>query len=267
MTTYFDKPNSRLVFIKQKASASYWDQHWQADDLKTKIEQAASNKYYTAVTRRFLQPKPSTRILDGGCGHGSVVLSLTRAGYDAHGVDYARQTITAASNLYPDLKLSYGDVAALDAPDKSFHGYWSLGVIEHYYEGYNAIIKEMHRVLKPNGFLFITFPHLSLLRHLKTKVNAYPPWLENNQLRHSFYQFALNYQHVTNDLSRLGFTLRYHRPIDGLKGLKDEVAWLKTPIKSLTGSPHYISRKISTAISELASPVSGHVMLQVLQKQ
>jgi len=55
----------------------------------------------------------------------------------------------------------FSDVRKLNFPDHYFDGYWSLGVIEHFYKGYDEIIHKIYRVLHPGGFLFLTVPEMS----------------------------------------------------------------------------------------------------------
>ena len=71
------------------------------------------------------------------------------------------------------------DVRNLNFDDGFFDGYWSLGVIEHFYEGYERIIKEVNRVIKRNGFVFLTFPSLSFLRKFKSKWGLYVDYHES----------------------------------------------------------------------------------------
>jgi len=42
----------------------------------------------------------------------------------------------------------------LKFPNNFFDGYWTLGVIEHFWEGYNQIIEEAKRVIKPGDIYF-----------------------------------------------------------------------------------------------------------------
>ena len=48
------------------------------------------------------------------------------------------------------------DLDDLPVEDESVDGYWSLGVIEHFYDGYGEILSEMHRVIKRDGFFDIS---------------------------------------------------------------------------------------------------------------
>ena len=71
------------------------------------------------------------------------------------------------NKIDPNLNIKFSDVKHLFLEDNSVAGYWSLGVIEHFWDGYSEISNEMLRVIKPEGFLFITHPYISSLRRLK----------------------------------------------------------------------------------------------------
>ena len=67
----------------------------------------------------------------------------------------------------PDLNIETGDITNLVFGNSEFDGYWSLGVVEHLESGAGKAFDEMARVIKENGYLFITFPHMSKLRKIK----------------------------------------------------------------------------------------------------
>jgi len=264
-TTQYDRTRDRLVMFNKAATAEFWDSLWQSDNLRKQIELESANSFYVAQTQRVLPANPDTRVLDAGCGRGAVVLSHARAGYDAYGIDFAAQTIDAARQLYPELKLSVADVRQLPFEDNFFSAYWSLGVIEHFYDGYQEVIVEARRVIKPGGFLLITFPHLSGLRKLKISLRAYEQFDSPASAPINFYQFALNYRKVLHELQQLGFELRYRRSLDGLKGLNDEVAALRPLIKTILHSRSRLIQMSGAALSEAFAPVAGHIVLLVLQ--
>lgn len=89
--------------------------------------------------------------------------------------------------------------------DNTFVGYWSVGVIEHFWEGYGVILKEMRRVLKPGDYLFLSFPYMSPLRRLKSKIGLYSEF--NGKGKEDFFQFALNEKLVMTDFKTIGFKL------------------------------------------------------------
>lgn len=267
MKKFYDHRGNRLVFVSHKASPVFWDQHWSTSDLKQTILRGAANKFYTNITRRYLSPSKKTKVLDGGCGRGEVVYALSQAGYNAHGVDFAKHTAQGINQTMPHLSISYGNITQLDFPDNYFDGYWSLGVIEHYYHGYQNITREMYRVINRGGYLFITYPYLSPLRKIKIALGSYPSLKTRANEPSNFYQFALDKNTVTRDLSALGFILKYQRPVDGFKGLRDEVSLIQPLLRKINTNPAAIMRYLRAAIAEVATPISGHIMLQVFKKQ
>ncbi|HLD25606.1 MAG TPA: class I SAM-dependent methyltransferase [Candidatus Andersenbacteria bacterium] len=267
MTTQYDARSGRLVMRQQAPTALFWDSLWQVDDMRQQIEEESRNTFYVGLTKRFVPPGPHVRMLDAGCGRGAVVLSHQREGYDAYGIDFAQQTITQAEQAFPALQLSVADVRKLPFPDNYFSAYWSLGVIEHFFNGYQEILTEARRVIAPGGYLFMTFPYLNPLRKLKIKLRAYTKASQPQKEPSDFYQFILNYLHVRHDLEKLGFQLRHQQAVDGLKGISTEVPLARPALQKLLRSRGKLARVTGAAITELAAPLAGHIMLLVMQRR
>lgn len=263
----YDAQHNRLVYSGQPATDAFWTDHWQQGADINRLFHKRSDPLIPRLTRRYLPQPKGIRVIDGGCGVGQHVARLQRIGYEAYGVDFARSVVERVQKLRPDLNILYGDVRHLPFPDEFFHGYWSIGVIEHFFQGYGKVADEMHRVLKPGGFLFLTFPHLSALRRYKAKRGHYQPFQKHAMNDHQFYQFALNASRVLADFERRGFRLRYQTQTDGLKGLKDEVPKLKPSLQRLYDSPSLIARVAKVAVSQILMPVTGHSAVLVLQKK
>jgi ubiquinone/menaquinone biosynthesis C-methylase UbiE len=75
--------------------------------------------------------------------------------------------------------LPMGDILDIHYPDSSFDAYVSMGVIEHFEEGPGQALLEAHRVLKPDGLIFVSVPTVNTLRKvvrrpLRTLINALP---------------------------------------------------------------------------------------------
>lgn len=266
-TKYFDSTRNRLVFIRTKATADFWDDLWSTEDLRKDIQKGAHDRFITKNTRKFLQPSSDIRILEGGCGKGQFVYALSEANYQAYGIDFAPKTVAKIHEAMPDLKITLGDVRKTEFPDDFFDGYWSIGVIEHFYQGYAETIREMARITKPGGYLFLTFPYLSPLRKLKALVGCYPLFKEKAVDLNNFYQFALDHVGVTKDLENIGFSLVYKKPFDGIKGFKDEAGPLQPLLQRIYNHPSFIAKLFTSALSFLLSPVSSHSILLVLKKK
>jgi SAM-dependent methyltransferase len=168
----------------------------------------------------------------------------------------------------PEIDFRLGDVRNLHFDDGYFAGYWSLGVIEHSWKGYDEIAREMVRVLRPGGYLFLTFPHMSLLRRAKVRLGGYAPWQGAGEAPKAFYQFALDHGQVIDRFMHLGFTLRRSRKIDGIKGLKDEIDLLKPllqPLYDYRGGC-LLLKAGRYVLDRMLASWTGHVMILVLRK-
>lgn len=97
----------------------------------------------------------SVRVLDVGCGPGWLVERLRERGYmDLHGCDFVETTSDECEYTRIDL-----DADGLDRyEDESFDIVVSSEVMEHL-ERPAAILRDMARVVKPGGHLFVTVPN------------------------------------------------------------------------------------------------------------
>jgi len=262
---YFDPKYHRLVFINTRTNPLFWDQHWRKYNIqKLYPPKFSSFDLVIKYTKKFLPP--GSRILEGGCGRGQNVYKLCKEGYIAEGIDYADETVREAKKYFPQLNVQKRDIRHTRFPDNYFDGYWSIGVIEHYYRGYGEIIDEMARVLKKNGFLFISFPWMSPLRKMKAKLNLYPLWEEKLELQKNFYQFALNANCVKKNIKKRGFIFIEQHYLDGTKGIKDECSITKPLLQKLYDSPRPVMRALNFSLSLLSSRITSHSLLCIFQK-
>jgi SAM-dependent methyltransferase len=262
---FYDRQRKCIVFINEVADSDFWDNHW----LKNKGSKSTkfSRKNFTIKnTLPYLKPHDGP-ILEGGCGNGNNVNILHAFNYDVIGLDYAEKTIKNLKITFPNLNFEYGDVRSLPYNGNYFAGYWSVGVIEHFWNGYDAIASEMARVIKPGGYLFITFPQMSILRKFKAVINLYPiKHLEGEPP--NFYQFALDSGSVVKDFNTRGFNVVKIKPYSAIKGLKDEIAILKKPLQYLFDNKtgNLFVKIMQKSIEILFSRFAGHSILIVLRK-
>lgn len=264
---YFDKERHRLVYINQQATSTFWDAQWQAENGRETKALASKNTYVSKLTQKYLAPEDGP-ILEGGCGNGQHVTALTHNGYRCIGVDYAPRTVLTINRTSPGLQVYLGDVRNLSFTSNYFMGYWSIGVIEHFWDGYEAIAQEMVRVIQPGGYLFLTFPYMSPFRKLKAKLGFYNRRSDFQGQPADFYQFALNHHAVIQKFQELGFQLVDTKSLDGLKGFKDEIGAFKPVLQKFynyRGRSVLIrgSRKILT---EMLAGFFGHAILLVLKR-
>ena len=259
----YDATNKRLAMFTREATPDFWDEQWSKDELLKNIQSGTTYHFLKSITAKHIPA--GGRILEGGCGTGQVVFCLDAWGYEAYGVDYAARTVEIVRELVPKLRIRVGDVRHLDFPNSFFDGYWSLGVIEHFWEGFDPITKEAVRVLKPGGTLFLTFPWMSPLRRLKAGLGLYPD-VGSTQEIGTFYEFMLDRRAVVRTLESQGFSCVEFMPYDALKGLKDEIPFLHPMLKKLYKSKTRVARAIRYALTMLFAQLTGHMILLVCKK-
>jgi len=251
----------RLVYLDKKATPEYWDRRWEAEGKPGPV--SARDEVVT-VTAAHL-PR-GARILEGGCGRANKVKAMANAGYQATGVDFAEDSVNQAKLNYPDLDIRRGDVRRLDFPDGHFDGYWSIGVIEHFWEGYDAILAEAARVLRPGGFLFLTAPWFSPYRVRKARRDGYPVQQFGSEPE-AFYQFALGREEVTTQICRFGFELVRWGGMASEVSMMEEMVTLRKPVHWLLGSRGSIFKRVLRKIvSGALNPYCGHSFIAVARR-
>jgi SAM-dependent methyltransferase len=258
------KDKKALAYFHKEANPQFWDEHWQMDSLRDHILSSTSGGIFFSVVKKYL-PVGST-VLEGGCGRAHLVHALDYQGYKAIGVDFARETVRKINEAVPGLDVRFGDVRNLPIANSELDGYLSLGVIEHYWEGYRGILAEMRRTIKNGGFLFISFPQISALRQLKVKTRIYSVSSSQQLEDHSgnFYQFAFNWRQVSQDLQTFGFRLIERWPFDGIKGLKDEVTFLKPLLQPIYDGKRH--QRLKIYLDKILRKFTSHCHLLVMQK-
>jgi methionine biosynthesis protein MetW len=115
--------------------------------------------------------EPGHRLLDLGCGDGTL-LALARSSKfaDVYGVDIAPAVLKRAQNTCTELlgdlngiTIRHADLNdTLPFADGFFDAVTAIAVVEHIFDPYFSV-KELHRVLTPQGQLIIEVPNLAWL--------------------------------------------------------------------------------------------------------
>lgn len=234
----------RLVYLSERATPEFWDARWQAAGAPSP---SRKHREIVRVTARYLAG--GSRILEGGCGRSDKVKALADAGFAVTGVDFAPESVRRARLTYPGLEIREGDVRSLPFQAGIFDGYWSLGVIEHFWDGYDAILAEARRVLRPEGFLFLTAPWFSPYRRLKAGWGDYPHQDFDSEPQ-GFYQYALASREIVTSLDRHGFDVRRLSGISPETSMLEDMTGIQRPVRWLLGSrgspPKRVLRRIVT---------------------
>jgi ubiquinone/menaquinone biosynthesis C-methylase UbiE len=98
------------------------------------------------------------RILDAGCGCGRTVNELYRSGYkNLTGIDFSEKMIECAKHLCPFAQFYVKKGTEIAFPDKSFDAVLLFAVLTCVIndKDQQELIKEIKRVLKPGGVVYI----------------------------------------------------------------------------------------------------------------
>jgi SAM-dependent methyltransferase len=101
---------------------------------------------------------PGGHVLDLGCGPGRVTRFLHDQGLDVTGIDLSPEMIAVAQALNPVLSFEIASMCDLPYPDGSIDGLVAMYSIIHIPRADQpALFRELHRVLRPDGWLLLAF--------------------------------------------------------------------------------------------------------------
>jgi ubiquinone/menaquinone biosynthesis C-methylase UbiE len=104
--------------------------------------------------------KPDDKILDAGCGNGRNMQWFIENNYSIFGIDNNEEAISMLKNKYPELPPDRFTVSALESTlfQGNYFDHIICSAVLHFANStvqFNKMMKEMVRILKPGGSLFI----------------------------------------------------------------------------------------------------------------
>lgn len=178
----------------------FWADHWRDTEylnLLSRYERGRLDEY-RSIFKKHLPLKG--KIVEAGCGRGQYVAALRGLGYNIVGVDFASELVNAIRRAKPDMPVEVGDVRSLPYEDSSMAAYISLGVVEHFWEGPEAILAEAWRILEPGGLILASVPYLNPALRKRAKRD-----FTDTPTEESFYQFYFSNDAFLQRLRRAGF--------------------------------------------------------------
>lgn len=145
--------------------ADYWDKE-PCNTGRGRPYRVGTKEFYDTVEKVRYDNEPTIpsfadfarwkgkKVLEVGCGLGTELTQFARAGADVTGIDISRESVKATNKRLKVYGLP-GKAIWMDAESIEFDGFtfdlvYSWGVI-HHSPNPQAVINEIHRVLKPNG--------------------------------------------------------------------------------------------------------------------
>jgi ubiquinone/menaquinone biosynthesis C-methylase UbiE len=126
---------------------------------RSKFWNKNSREMWEVGSRKAILPfflkyvKTAAKVCDFGCGDGYGSYKLTQSGYYVVGIDLSEEMIERArtQRVSEYLQFVKGDISKLELEDSSFDAVMAINSLE-WTESPLAVLKEMRRVVKPNGY-------------------------------------------------------------------------------------------------------------------
>jgi 2-polyprenyl-3-methyl-5-hydroxy-6-metoxy-1,4-benzoquinol methylase len=145
--------------------------------------------------------KPGDRILEIGCGIGTVVFELAKQGHDVVGIDISHVAIEYGLRKYNGVHLEVQPAEELAFADRAFDVVLSFDLFEHIAH-IDRHVSEVQRVLKPGGYYLFQTPNKYSNAAFETLAHKSLKWRRVHPSLHTPGQ-------LKRRLTRSGFEVRF----------------------------------------------------------
>jgi SAM-dependent methyltransferase len=156
-----------------------------------------------------------------------------------------------AKSEVPLLRVLVADVRQLPFADSSLDGYWSLGVIEHFFDDFDAAAAEIQRTLRPNGYLFLSVPSLNLAKQRRLRKARYAVFATDDTRsgRSNFWQYYFSDEEIVGKFAALGFALEFTRRAGAYYGIKNDFPAARLFLQFVEDRSRLLSRLVIRALN------------------
>ena len=151
---------------------------WRDHVLARLADHPRESQRLARLERALGYPVGGRRLLNVGCGTGGFNRVAETAGATTWGVDVDAEAVTIAGTRVPGGRILLAQAEALPFGDRSFDVVYCVSTLEHLEDAGRAV-REMERVLRTDGALYLTTPNrwACFEGHYKVFwVPAFPRW-------------------------------------------------------------------------------------------
>lgn len=205
-----------------KEQQEFYDKGWRGELERGKEQRGNLQTNLEFLAREGLL-EPGDKILEIGCGIGTVVAELARRGCDVVGTDISRVAIEYGRRKYEGVRLEVQPAEELPYEDAAFDVVLSFDLFEHIAR-IDLHVEQVHRVLRPGGcylfqtpnkfsnVVFETWAHKSL-KWRRAHPSLHTPGQLRRRLRRHGFDVEFVKMNPVNDymrakLKKLGFAGR-----------------------------------------------------------
>ena len=179
---------------------SFYDTGWRRELDRGKEQRGNLQMNLDFLTRTGLL-KPGDKMLEIGCGIGTVVFELSRQGYDVTGTDISQVAIEYGRAKYQGVRLEVLPAEELPFADGTFDIVLSFDLFEHIAR-VDRHVSEVGRILKPSGYYLFQTPNKLASVVSETLIHKSFKWRRVHPSLHSPGQ-------LRRRLARHGFETRF----------------------------------------------------------
>jgi ubiquinone/menaquinone biosynthesis C-methylase UbiE len=143
-------------------SMDSWDTFWEDKDTIDEYLSEERNKNHKSIYNFIKKFIKKGRLIDVGCGSGSFLKILnsktTKNNIELYGTDFSESSIKHCKNNIKDMEFTVQNIFNIEYDDNYFDYTICMETLEHL-EFPNKALKELYRITKNNGYIFITIPN------------------------------------------------------------------------------------------------------------
>jgi SAM-dependent methyltransferase len=146
------------------------DQYYNDNYAKSQLDFDERSNSFSKIAALWRETKSQMRILDLGCGAGSVSGELVKRGHEVYGLDIMREAVDRARKR--GIRAETFDINSVPLPFKDgfFDCILALDILEHLFQPL-SLMREMNRALSPTGYAIVFLPlHFDIRQRLRVLV-------------------------------------------------------------------------------------------------